>query len=169
VGGLAQREVRRRRPGRATAAVRLPRASAGMGRVRAAADGAAGAFPAGAGLEDAPEAATAALAADRETLWKLPRLRELAAGFGAHGLAPLLDEVSDESVAPDEVRPRSTMPGTGRSWTRSGSATDYGAEYGAALDAIAEDLRLRDTEHLAANRPWVRCARPWTGTRCRPG
>ena len=47
MGGLAQREVRRRRPGRAAAAVRLPRASAGMGRVRAAADGASGACPAG--------------------------------------------------------------------------------------------------------------------------
>jgi len=56
-----------------------------------------------AGLEDAPEAATAALAADQEMPWKLPRLRELAAGFGTRGLAPLLDEVGDESVAPDEV------------------------------------------------------------------
>ena len=35
---------------------------------------------------------------------------------------------------------------------------DYGAEYGAALDEIAEDFRLRDTEHLAANRARVRSA-----------
>ena len=35
---------------------------------------------------------------------------------------------------------------------------DYGAEYAAALDEIAEDFRLRDTEHLAANRARVRSA-----------
>ena len=51
------------------------------------------------------------------------------------------------------------MPGTGRSWTRSGSATPTtAAEYGAALDEIAADFRLRDTEHLAANRARVRSA-----------
>jgi very-short-patch-repair endonuclease len=112
-----------------------------------------------AGLEDAPEAATAALAADQETPWKLPRLRELAAGFGAHGLAPLLDEVGDESVAPDEVAAAFDY-----AWHRSIldqiriRDPDYGAEYGAALDEIAEDFRLRDTEHLAANRARVRSA-----------
>ena len=35
---------------------------------------------------------------------------------------------------------------------------DYGAEYGAALDEIAEEFRVRDTEHLAANRARVRSA-----------
>ena len=35
---------------------------------------------------------------------------------------------------------------------------DYGAEYGAALDEIADDFRRRDTEHLAANRARVRSA-----------
>ena len=96
-----------------------------------------------AGLEDAPEAATAALAADQETPWKLPRLRELAAAFGARGLAPLLDEVGDESVAPDEVAAAFDY-----AWHRSIldqiriRDPDYGAEYGAALDEIAADFRL---------------------------
>ena len=52
---------------------------------------------------------------------------------------------------------------------------DYDAEYGVALDEIAEDFRARDTEHLAANRARVRSA--WarqlretsTSIRCRPG
>ena len=38
------------------------------------------------------------------------------------------------------------------------SDPDYGAEYGAALDEIAEEFRRRDTEHLAANRARVRSA-----------
>ncbi len=118
-----------------------------------------GRSPRCAGLEDAPEAATAALAADQETPWKLPRLRELAAGFGLHGLAPLLDEVGDESVTPDEVAAAFDY-----AWHRSIldqiriRDPDYGAEYGAALDEIAADFRLRDTEHLAANRARVRSA-----------
>jgi very-short-patch-repair endonuclease len=115
-----------------------------------------------AGLDDAPEAAAAALAADQETPWKLPRLRELAAGFGALGLAPLLDEVGTESVAPDQVAAAFDY-----AWHRSildqirVRDPDYGAEYGAALDEIAEDFRRRDTEHLAANRARVRSA--WAG------
>ena len=35
---------------------------------------------------------------------------------------------------------------------------DYDAEYGVALDEIAEEFRARDTEHLAANRARVRSA-----------
>jgi very-short-patch-repair endonuclease len=114
------------------------------------------------GLEDDPEAAATALAADQETPWKLPRLRHLAAGFGVYGLAPLLDEVGAESVAPDQVAAAFDY-----AWHRSIldqiriRDPDYGAEYGAALDEIAEDFRLRDTEHLAANRARVRSA--WAG------
>ncbi|HTW00740.1 MAG TPA: AAA domain-containing protein, partial [Streptosporangiaceae bacterium] len=111
-----------------------------------------------AGLDD-PEAATAALASDQETPWRLPRLRELAAAFGGLGLAPLLDEVGSESVTPDEVAGAFDY-----AWHRSIldqiriRDPDYGAEYGAALDEIAADFRLRDTEHLAANRARVRSA-----------
>jgi very-short-patch-repair endonuclease len=111
------------------------------------------------GLEDDPEAAATALAADQETPWKLPRLRHLATGFGVYGLAPLLDEVGAASVTPDEVAAAFDY-----AWHRSIldqiriRDPDYGAEYGAALDEIAADFRLRDTEHLAANRARVRSA-----------
>jgi hypothetical protein len=108
-----------------------------------------------AGLEDAPEAATAALAADQETPWKLPRLRELAAAFGAHGLAPLLDEVGDASVAPDEVAAAFDYAWH---WSILDQIRIRDPDYGAALDEIAEDFRIRDTEHLAANRARVRSA-----------
>ena len=45
------------------------------------------------GLDEDPVAASAALAADEETPWRLPRLHELARRFGALGLAPVLDEI----------------------------------------------------------------------------
>ena len=112
-----------------------------------------------AGLEDDPEAATAALAADQETPWKLPRLHEHAARFGSLGLAPLLDEAGLESVTPDLLAAAFDY-----AWYRSIldqiriRDPDYGAEYGAALDEIADDFRRRDTEHLAANRARVRSA-----------
>jgi very-short-patch-repair endonuclease len=112
-----------------------------------------------AGLEDDPEKATAALAADQETPWKLPRLHEHAARFGSLGLAPLLDEAGLESVTPDLLAAAFDY-----AWHRSildqirVRDPDYGAEYGAALDEIADDFRRRDTEHLAANRARVRSA-----------
>jgi very-short-patch-repair endonuclease len=112
-----------------------------------------------AGLDDDPETATAALAAEQETPWKLPRLREHAARFGSLGLAPLLDEAGSESVEPDLLAAAFDY-----AWYRSIldqiriRDPDYGAEYGAALDEIADDFRRRDTEHLAANRARVRSA-----------
>ena len=110
-----------------------------------------------AGLEDDPETAAAALAADRETPWRLPRLHELAMRFGALGLAPLLDEIGADSVTPDLLAAAFDY-----AWYQSildqirVRDPGYGAEYGAALDEIAEEFRRRDTEHLAANRARVR-------------
>jgi very-short-patch-repair endonuclease len=111
-----------------------------------------------AGVEDDPEAAAAALAADRETPWRLPRLHELARRFESLGLAPLLDEVAlAEDVTPDLVADAFDY-----AWYQSVldqirvRDPGYGAEYGAALDEIAEEFRRRDTEHLTANRARVR-------------
>jgi very-short-patch-repair endonuclease len=109
------------------------------------------------GLDEDPVAASAALAADEETPWRLPRLHELARRFGTLGLAPVLDEVATESVSPDQVASAFDY-----AWYRSildqirVSDPEYGAEYGSALDEIAEEFRRRDTEHLAANRARVR-------------
>ena len=117
-----------------------------------------------AGLEDDPEAAAAALAADRETPWRLPRLHELARRFEALGLAPLLDEIGSVS---DTVTPDLLVGAFDYAWYQSildqirVRDPDYGAEYGVALDEIAEEFRCRDTEHLAANRARVRNV--WAG------
>ena len=43
----------------------------------------------------------AALAADQDTAWKLPRLYELAAGFDELSLGPLLDELGRCEATPD--------------------------------------------------------------------
>ena len=62
--------------GERAAAVRVPGAGAGVGRVRARRSRRCGACPARRPGAD-PETATAALVADQETPWKLPRLHEL--------------------------------------------------------------------------------------------
>jgi len=125
-----------------------------------------------AGLDADPEEASAALAADAETPWKLPRLHELARRFGGLGLAPLLDAVLARGDDPPEppakeqlgVSPDHLVAAFDYAWYRSildqirVRDSDYGAEYGAALDEIAEEFRARDTEHLAANRARVRSA-----------
>ena len=134
-----------------------------------------------AGLDEDPDAAAAALAADQETPWKLPRLHELARRFGELGLAPLLDEVTRGAAGPDAVTPDLIASCVRLRLVPVGPRPDPGprprlrAEYGAALDEIAEEFRRRDAEHLAANRARVRGA--WAGqlretvasTRCRPG
>jgi very-short-patch-repair endonuclease len=105
------------------------------------------------------DAAVAALAADQDTPWKLPRLYELAQRFDALGLRTLLDELARVSASPelavetfdhvwyssilDVIRVRDPR---------------YGAADGAHLDEIADDFRRRDVEHLAANRSRVRQA-----------
>ena len=47
-----------------------------------------------AGLDTDPDAAVAALVADQETPWRLPRLYELAGHFSRLSLGPLLDEIA---------------------------------------------------------------------------
>jgi very-short-patch-repair endonuclease len=117
------------------------------------------AFAPQAGLGEDPEKASAALAADAETPWRLPRLHELARRFGALGLAQLLDEIGSDEVTPDVL-----VAAFDYAWYRSIldririTDLDYDAEYGVALDEIAEEFRARDTEHLAANRARVRSA-----------
>jgi very-short-patch-repair endonuclease len=105
------------------------------------------------------EAALAALAADQDTPWQLPRLYELRARFGELGLQPLLDWLAPAGAGPglaadafdhawyssilDEIRVRDPR---------------YAAHSGDALDEIAEEFRRHDTEHLVANQARVRRA-----------
>ncbi len=101
----------------------------------------------------------AALVADQETAWKLPRLYELGVRFDEAGLGPLLDELARREAGPalaaavfdhawyssilDHIRVRDPA---------------YAAYHGAALDEIADDFRVQDVQHLAANRARVRRA-----------
>ena len=101
----------------------------------------------------------AALAADQDTAWNLPRLYELAGRFADLSLSPLLDELACREAGPDlaaaafdhawysailsEMRVRDPR---------------YGAHRGDVLDEIAGDFRARDVEHLVANRARVRRA-----------
>jgi very-short-patch-repair endonuclease len=110
-------------------------------------------------LPDEVEPALAALAADVETPWKLPRLYELGARFGELGLAPLLDELADREASPDLA-----VAAFDHAWY-STILDDirvrdprYAANHGDALDEIADDFQRRDLQHLAANRARVRSA-----------
>jgi len=101
----------------------------------------------------------AALTADQETAWRLPRLYELAAKFDQLCLGPLLDELAREQAPPelaaaafdhawyasilDQIRVRDPR---------------YAAEPGGALDEVADDFRRRDIEYLTSNRRRVRHA-----------
>jgi very-short-patch-repair endonuclease len=106
---------------------------------------------------DDVDAAVAALAADQETPWKLPRLYELAQRFDAVGLRDLLDELARAGADPDEAV-------ASFSYVWLSSILDvirvrdprYGAADGEHLDEIADDFRHRDVEHLVANRARVR-------------
>ena len=108
-----------------------------------------------AGADSEPDAAVAALAADQETPWRLPRLYELAGRFTRFGLAPVLDELGSED--PDLVAAAFDW-----AWYRAVldqirvSDPDYAAESGTGLDEIAAEFRRKDAEHLAANRARVR-------------
>ena len=106
-----------------------------------------------------------------------PGCTSWAPGSTELGLGPLLDELArreaDAGPGRGRVRPRLVLR---RSWTRSGSATRATRRTAAAaLDEIASDFRVRDVQHLSANRAGSAapgrsgCARPRTGTRCRPG
>jgi very-short-patch-repair endonuclease len=118
-----------------------------------------------AGLEADPGAAAAALAADQETPWKLPRLHELARRFSALGLGPVLDEVGQGvGVVRLEGDLDLVVGAFDHAWYRAildemrVRDPDYGAAEGPALDELAEEFRQRDTEHLSANQARVRGA-----------
>jgi very-short-patch-repair endonuclease len=99
----------------------------------------------------------AALAADQDTPWKLPRLRELRDHFREFGLNPLLDWLTSAGADPDLA-----ALAFDHAWYRTildeirARDPRYAAHSGAALDEIAEDFRRHDTEHLAANQARVR-------------
>ncbi len=101
----------------------------------------------------------AALAADQDTAWRLPRLYELAARFNQLSLAPLLDELGRREASPDLA-----AAAFDHAWYSSildqirVRDPRYAAEHGAALDEIASDFRDRDVEYLMANRRRVRHA-----------
>jgi very-short-patch-repair endonuclease len=101
----------------------------------------------------------AALAADQDTAWKLPRLYELAAAFDEMSLGPLLDELSRCEATPDLA-----AAAFDHAWYSSildqirVRDPRYAAERGSALDEIASDFRDRDVEYLTANRRRVRHA-----------
>jgi very-short-patch-repair endonuclease len=127
-----------------------------------------------AGLDTDPDAAVAALVADQETPWRLPRLYELAGHFSRLSLGPLLDEVAP--LAQDAMPASTAQAGTDLvtaafdwAWYRAVldqirvRDPDYAAEgtghgLGVALDELATDFRRYDAEHLAANRARVRGA-----------
>ncbi len=101
----------------------------------------------------------AALAADQDTAWKLPRLYELAAKFDQLGIGPLLDE-----LARHEATAELAAAAFDHAWYSSildqirVRDPRYAAERGNSLDELADDFRQRDVEHLIANRRRVRHA-----------
>jgi very-short-patch-repair endonuclease len=118
------------------------------------------------GLDADPDSAVAALAADQETPWRLPRLYKLARRFADLGLGPLLDEIAplaSEQLAPDSA-PDFVAAAFDWAWYRAilddirVADPDYAAEAGGALDELADDFRRYDAEHLGANRARVRGA-----------
>jgi very-short-patch-repair endonuclease len=127
-----------------------------------------------AGLETDPDAALAALVADQETPWRLPRLYELAGHFSRLSLGPLLDEIAPladvAALAGDQsglTPPDLVTAAFDWAWYRAildqirVRDPDYAAEgtghdLGDTLDELASDFRRFDAEHLAANRARVR-------------
>ncbi len=106
-----------------------------------------------------PAQRLAALAADQDTAWKLPRLYELGGHFDELGLGALLDELARRQAGPD-------LAGAAFEHAWHTSILDqirvrdpaYGAHLGGALDEIAGEFRVHDVQHLAANRARVRRA-----------
>jgi very-short-patch-repair endonuclease len=99
----------------------------------------------------------AALAADQETAWKLPRLYELARRFDDLGLTQLLDELGRREASPDLA-----AAAFDHAWYCSildqirVRDPRYAAEQGGALDEISSEFRERDVEYLGSNRQRVR-------------
>ncbi|HET7012603.1 MAG TPA: AAA domain-containing protein [Streptosporangiaceae bacterium] len=99
----------------------------------------------------------AALTADQETAWRLPRLYELAAKFDQLALGPLLDELARNQAAPEQA-----AAAFDHAWYASildqirVRDPRYAAEPGGELDEVADDFRQRDIEYLTSNRRRVR-------------
>lgn len=110
-------------------------------------------------VPDDPEEVLAALCADRDTAWKLPRLYDLGMRFDALGLGQLLDDLARKQASADLA-----AAAFDHAWYSSildhirVSDSRYAATGGEALDEIAGDFRERDIRHLAANRARVRRA-----------
>ncbi|GAA3590468.1 hypothetical protein GCM10022419_086350 [Nonomuraea rosea] len=110
-------------------------------------------------VPDDPEEVLAALCADRDTAWKLPRLYDLGARFDALGLGQLLDDLARKRAGAGLA-----AAAFDHAWYSSildhirVSDPRYAANRGDALDEIAGDFRERDVQHLAANRARVRRA-----------
>jgi very-short-patch-repair endonuclease len=104
-----------------------------------------------------PEAELAALAADQDTAWKLPRLYALGTHFDDLGLGPLLDELARRQAGPDAA-----AAAFDHAWYSSVldqirvRDPEYAAYRGDALDEIAGEFRVHDVQHLAANQARVR-------------
>lgn len=110
-------------------------------------------------VPDDPDEVLAALCADRDTAWKLPRLYDLGMRFDSLGLGQLLDDLARKQATADLA-----AAAFDHAWYSSildhirVSDPRYGATRGEALDEIAGDFRERDVRHLAANRARVRRA-----------
>ncbi|HWF82975.1 MAG TPA: AAA domain-containing protein [Streptosporangiaceae bacterium] len=102
---------------------------------------------------DAAVEQLAALTADQDTAWKLPRLYELAARFDQLGLRPLLDDLARTEASPDLA-----AAAFDHAWYSSildqirVRDPRYAAERGGSLDEVADDFRMRDVEYLRSNR-----------------
>ena len=106
-----------------------------------------------------PEPLLAELAADRDTAWKLPRLYELGTGFDDSGLGALLDELARRQATPELAAAAFDQAWYTAILDRVRVADPrYAAHRGGALDEIASDFRVRDVQHLSANRARVRRA-----------
>ena len=138
---------------------RLPSGLSDLQAVMASCDGDLAALRAFVQLGTDPEPLLAALSADQDTAWKLPRLYQLGARFNELGLGPLLDDLARQEAEPD-------LAAAAFDYAWYSAILDqirvrdprYDANHGGALDEIAGDFRLRDVEHLAANTARVRRA-----------
>ena len=107
-----------------------------------------------AGLDTDPDAALAALVADQETPWRLPRLYELAGHFSRLSLGPLLDEIAP--LAQDALLASTGLASTGQAGQARGDMAGLSAPdlVTAAFDwawyrAILDQIRVRDTDYGA--------------------
>ncbi|GAA4086393.1 AAA domain-containing protein [Nonomuraea soli] len=110
-------------------------------------------------LPDDPADTLAALTADQDTAWKLPRLYQLGTRFDALGLGQLLDELARREAGADLA-----AAAFDHAWYAAildhirVRDPRYAAHRGEALDEISGDFRERDVRHLSANRTRVRHA-----------